>query len=243
MKRKLRMGMVGGSAQAFIGAVHRKAAAMDGEIELVCGAFSDDAARSKATGESLYLDPRRVYASYVHMMHAERSLPSDQRMDFVAIVTPNHLHHDPARLALQNGFHVFVDKPMTFSIAQAHELRALVDKTGLVFAVTYTYSGYPLVKEARALVLRGELGAVRKVYVEYTQGWLSTALENTGHRQAVWRTDPARSGAGGVIGDSGTHAAHLAEYATALQVKGWLSQGPNRRVEPLMCKLVKRRRA
>jgi len=208
------MGMIGGSLDAFIGGVHRKAANLDGEIELVCGAFSSKPEKSKATGEALYLNPHRVYGSFQEMITKEKNLPGDQRMDFVSIVTPNHMHVAPAMLALQNGFHVICDKPLAFSTAEAKQLKKVVDKTGLVFALTHTYTGYPMVKEARALIAAGELGKIRKVYVEYPQGWLSTFLENTGQKQASWRTDPSKSGAGGAIGDIGTHAANLAEYVT-----------------------------
>jgi predicted dehydrogenase len=218
MKRKLRMGMIGGGLDAFIGAVHRKAAALDGEIELVCGAFSSSAEKSKATGEALYLPPHRVYKSYEEMIKKEKDLPGDQRMDFVSIVTPNHMHFGPARLALENGFHVIIDKPLAFNLKEAKALRTLVEKTGLVFALTHTYTGYPMVKEARSLVTTGEIGKVRKVYVEYPQGWLSTFLEGTGQKQAAWRTDPSKSGAGGAIGDIGTHAANLAEYITGSNI-------------------------
>ncbi len=208
------MGMVGGGLDAFIGAVHRKAANLDGEIELVCGAFSSSAEKSKAAGEALYLNPHRVYGSYEEMIKKEKNLPGDQRMDFVSIVTPNHMHFGPAKMALENGFHVIMDKPMTLNLAEAKKLEKVVEKTQLVFALTHTYTGYPIVKEARNLVATGEIGKVRKVYVEYPQGWLSTFLENTGQKQASWRTDPAKSGGGGAIGDIGTHAANLAEYIT-----------------------------
>ena len=214
IKRKLRMGMIGGSLDAFIGAVHRRAANLDGEIELVCGAFSSNAEKSKAAGKALYLNPKRVYGSYQEMIMVEKNLPADERMDFVSIVTPNHVHFDPAKMALENGFHVIIDKPLSFNVKEAKDLQKIVQKTGLILALTHTYTGYPLVKEARAIVKSGRLGKVRKVYVEYPQGWLSTFLENSGQKQASWRTDPARSGAGGAIGDIGTHAANLAEYIT-----------------------------
>jgi predicted dehydrogenase len=214
MSRKLRMGMIGGSLDAFIGGVHRKAASIDGQIELVCGAFSSDPKKSKATGKALYLDANRVYGSYKEMIETEKSLPEDQRMDFVSIVTPNHVHFGPAQMALENGFHVIIDKPIAFNVAEAKALKKLVDKTGLVLALTHTYTGYPLVKEARDMVKTGKIGKVRKVYVEYPQGWLSTFVEGTGNKQASWRTDPSKSGAGGAIGDIGTHAANLAEYIT-----------------------------
>ena len=216
--RRLRMGQIGGGPGSFIGRIHRTAAGLDGEIELVCGAFSSDPEKSKITGAALYLDPQRVYAGYAEMIETERDLPADRRMDFVSIVTPNHLHYAPAQMALESGFHVVVDKPLTISLTEAKSLAKTVEKTGRVLAVTHTYSGYPLVKEARAIVSSGKIGAIRKVYVEYPQGWLSTALEQSGQKQALWRTDPALSGAGGAIGDIGTHAAHLAEYITGSKI-------------------------
>jgi predicted dehydrogenase len=218
MSRKLRMGMIGGSLEAFIGAVHRKAASIDGEIELVCGAFSSDPKKSKATGEALYLNPHRVYGSFAEMIEKEKNLPGDQRMDFVSIVTPNHVHFAPAKMALENGFHVIIDKPLAFSIAEAKTLSKVVDKTGMILALTHTYTGYPMVKEARDMIATGKIGKVRKVYVEYPQGWLSTFVEGSGNKQASWRTDPKRSGAGGAIGDIGTHAANLAEYITGSDI-------------------------
>ena len=210
--------MIGGGLDAFIGAVHRKAANLDGEIELVCGAFSSSPEKSKAAGEALYLNPHRVYGSYEEMIKKEKNLPGDQRMDFVSIVTPNHVHYKPAKLAMENGFHVIIEKPLCFNLTEAKALKRLVDKTQVVFALTHSYTGYRMVKEARNLVATGEIGKVRKVYVEYPQGWLSNFLENTGHKQAAWRTDPSRSGAGGAIGDIGTHAANLAEYITGSNI-------------------------
>jgi predicted dehydrogenase len=218
MSRKLRMGMIGGGPDSFIGAVHRRAAALDGEIELVCGAFSSDPKKSKATGEALYLNPHRVYENYSQMFEKEKLLPADLRMDFVAIVTPNHVHFDPAKMALENGFHVIIDKPLAFSVAEAKTLKKIVEKSGLILALTHTYTGYPMVKEAKNAISLGKIGKVRKVYVEYPQGWLSFLREKTGSKQADWRTDPKRSGAGGAIGDIGTHAANLAEYITGLQI-------------------------
>lgn len=217
-RKKLRLGMVGGSLDAFIGAVHRKAAAMDGEIELVCGAFSSSPEKSRKTGEALYLDTNRVYDSYEQMMTAEKDLPEDERMDAVSIVTPNHVHFDPAKQALENGFHVIIDKPITFSIDEAKDLKQLTDQTGLVLALTHTYTGYPMIKEARQRIANGEIGDLRKIYVEYPQGWLATALEEEGNKQASWRTDPDKSGAGGAIGDIGTHAANLAEYVSGKKI-------------------------
>jgi predicted dehydrogenase len=218
MKRKLRMGMVGGGLTSFIGPVHRKAVGIDGEIELVCGAFSVVPGESKATGQALYLDPKRVYETYQEMFEKESQLPADQRMDFVSVVTPNHVHFGPAKMALEFGFHVIVEKPIAFSVDEAKILRKLVDKTGLILGLTHTYTGYPLVKEARQMVRAGKLGKIRKVFVEYPQGWLSTAAEKTGNAQASWRTDPKQSGMGGAIGDIGTHAANLAEYITGNKI-------------------------
>lgn len=210
--RKLRMGMIGGGPDAFIGAVHRIAANLDGQIQLVCGAFSSDPKKSKASGKTLFLDPKRVYGSYAEMIQTEKQLPEDQRMDFVAIVTPNHVHFDPAKLALENGFHVIIDKPLTLTLSEAKQLKKVVDKTGLVLAVTHAYTGYPMVKEARQLVASNKFGKIRKVYVEYPQGWLSQPEEKGDNKQAAWRVDPKRSGLGGATGDIGTHAANLAEY-------------------------------
>lgn len=218
MARKLRMGLIGGGPGSFIGRIHRIAAELDGEAQLVCGAFSSSPERSREAGEAYRLPPSRVYASYAQMIDAEQALPAGERMDFAAIVTPNHVHFDPARRCLEGGFHVVVDKPMCFSLAEARELKDIVARTRRLLAVTYTYSGYALVKQARALVASGRLGAIRKVYVEYPQGWLATDLEQSGQKQASWRTDPARSGAGGAIGDIGTHAAHLAEYVSGLRI-------------------------
>jgi predicted dehydrogenase len=218
MKRKLRMGMVGGGLTSFIGPVHRKAAGIDGEIELVCGAFSVVPGESEATGEALYLDPKRVYTTYQEMFEKEKAMPEDKRIDFVSVVTPNHVHFGPSKMALENGFHVLVEKPIAFSLEEARILEKLVDKTGLILGLTHTYTGYPLVKEARYRIAQGELGKIRKVFVEYPQGWLSTLLEGTGNAQASWRTDPKQSGLGGAIGDIGTHAANLAEYITGAKI-------------------------
>jgi predicted dehydrogenase len=212
------MGMIGGSTDAFIGAVHRRAANLDGQIELVCGAFSSNPEKSRLTGSALHLDPKRVYGSFEEMILSERTLPSTQRMDFVSIVTPNHMHFAPAKMALENSFHVIMDKPLAFSLQEGKTLKKIVDKSGLVFALTHTYTGYPMVKEARQMIQSKKIGKVRKVYVEYPQGWLSTFLESSGNKQASWRTDPSKSGAGGAIGDIGTHAANLAEYVTGSNI-------------------------
>lgn len=218
MHRKLRMGQIGGSLDAFIGAVHRRAAVLDNEIELVCGVFSQSPEKSKQTGKALYLPDDRVYASFEEMITREKELPEGERMDFVSIVTPNHMHFPPAKMALENGFHVICDKPMTLNLQQAKELVQIVEQTGLVFGLTHNYTGYPMVKEARDMVRNGKLGPIRKVVVEYPQGWLSRDEENLDYKQAIWRTDPARSGAAGAMGDIGTHAENLAEYVTGLKI-------------------------
>jgi len=219
MKRKIRMGMIGGGRGAFIGAVHRMAAALDGQIELVCGAFSSDPERSKRSGEDVYLSPERCYGSYEEMIRTEAALPENIRMDLVSIVTPNHLHFAPAMMALDHGFHVICDKPVCLNVEEAKTLHEKVRSTGLLFALTHTYTGYPMVKQARQMIAHGELGKIRRVVVEYPQGWLSTALEATDQKQAAWRTDPVRSGAAGAMGDIGTHAENLAEYVTGLKME------------------------
>ncbi|MTB51823.1 gfo/Idh/MocA family oxidoreductase [Lewinella sp. W8] len=213
------MGMVGGGRGAFIGAVHRIAAAIDQQIELVCGAFSSSPEKSKASGEDLFLPADRVYGSYEEMILKEKELPEDVRMDFISIVTPNHVHFGPAKMALENGFHVVCDKPMTFSVEEARMLVKLVEETGLIFALTHNYTGYPMVKQARDMIKAGDIGKVRKVVVEYPQGWLATKLEDSDQKQASWRTDPSKSGLGGAMGDIGTHAENLAEYMTGLQIE------------------------
>ncbi len=211
--------MIGGGRGAFIGAVHRIAARMDDEIELVCAALSSDPDTARLSGSDLRLPADRVYTSYREMMEREKKLPEDRRMDCVSIVTPNHVHYEPARLALEHGFHVICDKPVTFSTEEAVSLEKLVEETGLVFALTHTYTGYPMVKQAREMVRNQAFGKIRKVVVEYPQGWLSTALEKSGNRQASWRTDPSRSGKAGSVGDIGTHAENLAETITGLRIK------------------------
>jgi predicted dehydrogenase len=217
-KRKLRMGMVGGGKDAFIGAIHRIAANMDGLIELVCGALSIHEDIAKESGKMLFLPEDRTYLSYEEMIHAEAKLPADKRMDFVTIVTPNFAHFAPAMLALENGFNVVIEKPITFTIDEARQLKKKLDETGLMLLLTHTYSGYPMVKEAKQIVKSGRLGKVRKIYVEYHQGWLSKLSEREGNAQAAWRTDPKRSGKAGCMGDIGTHAAHLAEYISGLKI-------------------------
>ena len=212
------MGMIGGGGNAFIGPIHLKAALMEGEIELVCGCFSRSPEVSAATGRAWHLPEDRVYADWQEMIRAEAQLPADERMDFVAIVTPNHLHFPQADMALEHGFHVVVDKPMTRSLDEAVQLKQRVDNTGLVLALTHVYSAYPALKEIRSRIARGDLGTLRRVFVEYTQGWLSRRIELEGGNNAGWRTDPRTSGKGGCLGDIATHAWHLCEYATGLHV-------------------------
>lgn len=219
MNRKIRMGMVGGGRGAFIGAVHRMAANLDGQIELVCGAFSSDPQRSKDSGADFFLPPDRCYPDWKTMIESEAKLPEGERMDFVAIVTPNHVHFPPAKYALEHGFHVLSDKPATFNLAEAKALQEIVKSSGRLYGLTHNYTGYPLVKEAREMIAAGKLGKIRKVVVEYPQGWLSSRIEEGGQKQAAWRTDPKKSGAAGCIGDIGTHAENLAEYITGLKIK------------------------
>lgn len=216
--RKLRMGMIGGGKGAFIGAIHRIAANMDGLIKLACGNFSSNPETSRASGSELFLPQNRVYASYQQMIERESQLPDQEKMDFVTIVTPNHAHFEPAMLALEHGFHVVIEKPMTLTLEEARKLEQKVKETGLILCLTHTYSGYPMVKQARQMIAAGQLGNIRKVLVEYVQGWLSEASEKEGNAQAEWRTDPERSGAAGAMGDIGTHAAHLAEYISGLKI-------------------------
>ena len=218
MNRKLRMGMVGGGKDAFIGAIHRHAAFMDGLIELSCGALSINPEIAVDSARSLFLPADRTYLTFEEMIKKEAALPKEQRMDFVTIVTPNFAHHGPAMMALENGFHVVVEKPITFTLDEAKQLKKKVEETGLLLCLTHTYSGYPMVKQAKAMVKEGKLGKIRKVYVEYPQGWLSKLSEREGNAQAAWRTDPKRSGKSGCMGDIGTHAAHLAEYITGLKI-------------------------
>ena len=218
MSRKLRFGMVGGGKDAFIGAIHRIAAFMDGQIELVCGVFSVDPEVSTESGLEYYLPKERVYDNYQQMFEEEAKLPEGERMDFVSIVTPNHVHFEPAKLALEHGFHVVIEKPLAFSLEEAVELEKIVESTGNILALTHTYTGYPMVKEAKQFVESGKLGNIRKIYVEYPQGWLATPIEHEGNKQAAWRTDPKQSGMGGCVGDIGTHAANLAEYVSGLEI-------------------------
>jgi predicted dehydrogenase len=218
MNRKLRMGMVGGGKDAFIGAIHRLAANMDGLIELCCGALSINPEIAKESGASLFLPEHRTYLTYDEMITKESQLPASERMDFVTIVTPNFAHFAPAMMALDHGFHVVIEKPIAFTLDEAKQLHQKVQETGLTLCLTHTYSGYPLVKQARAMVADNVFGKIRKVWVEYPQGWLSKLSEREGNAQAAWRTDPKKSGKAGCMGDIGTHAAHLAEYITGAQI-------------------------
>ncbi|MBO9570964.1 MAG: Gfo/Idh/MocA family oxidoreductase [Chitinophagaceae bacterium] len=218
MNRKLRMGMVGGGKDAFIGAIHRLAANMDGLIELSCGALSINPEVAKDSAKSLFLPEDRTYLNFEEMITKESKLGPDKRMDFVTIVTPNFAHFAPAMMALENGFHVVIEKPIAFTLDEAKQLKKKAEETGLILCLTHTYSGYPLVKHAKQMVKDGALGKIRKVYVEYPQGWLSKLTEREGNAQAAWRTDPKKSGKSGCMGDIGTHAAHLAEYITGLKI-------------------------
>lgn len=210
--------MIGGGEGAFIGAVHRIAANMDGQYDLVCGAFSSSPEKSQKSGLVLGIAPSRAYASYEEMFEKENELPADERMQVVSIVTPNHLHFAPAKMAMEKGFDVILDKPMTFNLDEAKALKKVVEETGRLFCLTHTYTGYPMIKEAKQLIAAGKFGTIKKIYVEYPQGWLSTFLEKDDNKQASWRTDPKRSGIAGCMGDIGTHAFNLAEYVSGLQV-------------------------
>ena len=217
MDRKLKMGMVGGGPGAFIGEVHRKASRMDGQIELVAGAFDINPEKSKEMGKELYIDPKRVYGTYTEMIKKELALPEGERVDFVSITTPNNWHFPIARDFIKAGFHVMCEKPMTLNAKEAKTLRALTKKSGKVFGLMHNYTGYPMVKLARDMVRQNDLGNIRKIVVQYPQGWLSTALEKTGQQQASWRCDPKQSGAG-CVGDIGSHCENLAEYITGLKI-------------------------
>ena len=220
MKRKLRMGMVGGGRGAFIGAVHRMAANLDGKIELVAGCFSSDPAKSKASGEDLFLDPSRVYTSYADMAEKEAALPADKRIDFVSIVVRNDLHVAVAKAFLNAGINVICEKPMSFSLAEGKEFAELVRKSGKVFALTHNYTGYPMVKEARAIVRSGRLGRLLKIVAEYPQGYASSAFKDASEGAiSNWRMDPAISGVSNCIGDIGSHAENLARYITGLEIE------------------------
>jgi len=219
MNRKLRMGMIGGGKDAFIGAIHRIAANMDGLIELKAGALSINPDVAKDSGQSLFLDEDRIYTDFKVMLEKEAAMPADKRLDFITIVTPNFAHFEPAMMALDKGFHVVVEKPITFTLDEAKQLKAKQEQTGLSLLLTHTYTGYPMVKQAKQMVKAGVLGKIRKVWVEYPQGWLSKMSEREGNAQAAWRTDPKRSGKSGAFGDIGTHAFNLAEYITGQKVE------------------------
>jgi predicted dehydrogenase len=216
--RKLRMGMVGGGKDAFIGAIHRLAANMDGLIELSCGALSINPDIAKESGKELFLPADRTYLSFEEMIEKESKMPEDKRIDFITIVTPNFAHYAPAAMALDNGFNVIVEKPMTFTLQEAKDLKKKLEQSGKTLCLTHTYSGYPMVKQAKAMVAEGAFGKIRKIAVEYSQGWLSRLTEREGNAQASWRTDPKKSGKAGAMGDIGTHAAHLAEYISGLKI-------------------------
>ena len=218
MNRKLRMGMVGGGKDAFIGAIHRIAANMDGLVELSAGALSIIPEIARESGKMLFLAEERTYLTYDEMIEKESKLPPDKKIDFVTIVTPNYAHFAPAMMALDNGFHVVIEKPIAFTLDEAKQLSEKVKETGLILLLTHTYAGYPMVKQAKQMIKDGTLGKVRKIWVEYPQGWLSRLSEREGNAQAAWRTDPKKSGKSGSMGDIGTHAAHLAEYISGLKI-------------------------
>jgi len=217
MMKKIRMGMVGGGQGAFIGAVHRIAAFLDGDIELVCGAFSSDHQRSIESGKSLYLPEQRCYATYQEMILSEAQLPAQERMEFVVIVTPNHLHFPIAKMAIEQGFHVMSDKPATINLNEALELKSIIERHDALYGLTHTYTGYPLIKQARHLVAQGDLGNITKVVVEYSQGWLASK-EDESSKQASWRLDKTKSGISCCMGDIGVHAANLLEYVSGITV-------------------------
>lgn len=211
------MGMIGGGKGAFIGAIHRIAAQLDNQIELVCGAFSADPQHSINSGKALFLDPKRCYGSYQEMLEKEAALGDDQRIDMVSIVTPNHLHFPVAKMALEHGFHVMSDKPATLDLAQTLALKDIIEQTGLLYGLTHTYTGYPMVKEAKARIAAGQLGKIKKIVVEYPQGWLANKSDENS-KQATWRLDPSKSGISCCMGDIGVHAANLAEYVTGFSI-------------------------
>ncbi|MCH2139192.1 MAG: Gfo/Idh/MocA family oxidoreductase [Phycisphaerales bacterium] len=222
-ERPIRYGMVGGGRDAFIGAVHRMAARLDDAMHLLAGALSSTPEKAKASGEDLGLDPARCYGSWQDMLKAESALPADERIECVVIVTPNHVHHAPAKAALEAGFHVVCDKPLTCTPEDAQDLVDTARATGKVFGVTYNYTGYPMIRHAAHMVRSGAIGSVRKVFVEYLQGWLATPLEESGQKQADWRTDPTRAGAGGAMGDIGSHAENLVSTVTGLKIESFCS--------------------
>jgi len=217
--KKLKIGLVGGGPGSFIGAIHLNGALMDGLFELAAGAFSSNPEKSKKRGEELRLNPSRVYSSYDEMFEKELQLPEDERIDVVVIVTPNNVHFDPTAKAIRAGFHVVLDKPLTLNYQEAKELYHIVSNSDRKFLLTHTYSGYPMIKQAKQMIEEGKLGKIHKVYVEYPQGWLYKLLEKEDNKQAEWRTDPKRNGMAGCMGDIGTHAFHLAEYVSGQKVE------------------------
>lgn len=218
MSTPIRLGMIGGGQGAFIGAVHRMAAALDGEFVLSAGCLSSTPERARASAEALGLPAPRAYPTWRDMLAGEGALPAGERVEVVAIVTPNHAHHAPARAFARAGFGVVCDKPMTRTLDEALDLVRTVRESGALFGVTYNYTGYPMVRQAREMIASGELGDVRQVRATYWQGWLASGIESTGHKQASWRTDPERAGLGGAIGDIGTHAENLVSFATGLEI-------------------------
>ncbi len=218
MNRKLRMGMIGGGQDAFIGSVHRMAANIDGMIEFCSGALSIHPDIARSSGEALFLPKERIYLNYQEMIEKESQRDADTRLDFITIVTPNFVHFEPAMLALQNGFNVVIEKPITMTLEEAKLLQEKVKETGLLLCLSHAYSGYPMVKQAREMIRHNSIGKIRKIWVEYPQGWLSKELETQGSQQAIWRTDPSKSGKSGCMGDIGVHAAHLAEYVSGLKI-------------------------
>lgn len=216
---RIKYGMVGGGPDAFFGIVHRKAAAMDGEIELVAGAFSSSPEKSRIQGKELMLDPDRVYDSFEQMAEKEAELPEDEKIDFVAIVTPNNIHHPAAKVFMEAGINIICDKPMTTTVEEAEDLCRIAKKYDRVFAVTYTYTGYPMVKQAKKMIADGKIGDIRKVVIQYPQGWLTKTIEKDGAKQAVWRTDPKQAGASSCIGDLGTHVENMSSYVTGLEIE------------------------
>lgn len=217
-RKKIRYGMIGGSLEAFIGNVHRMAANLDGEFELVCGAFSSDYKKSITTGQHLGLEDNRIYRSYQELIEAESNRPPEERMEVLSIVTPNHLHFAPAELAIKHGLHVICEKPMTFNVEEADKLKSLVEEKNVLFGLMHTYTGYPMVKEAKNLVQSGEIGRVTKVFAEYPQGWLTEKIEDSGQKQASWRTDPLKSGSSSAVGDIGSHVENIVEYITGKKI-------------------------
>jgi len=219
LKRKLRMGMVGGGRGSFIGPVHFRAATLDGGVDLVAGAFASTLEKCRLSAQDYYVPEARAYGAWEEMLERESALPADEHLDFVSIATPNHLHYPIAKAFVEAGYNVVLDKPMVLNSEQANDLIDVVEEQGNVFAVTYNYTGYPMVKQARHMVQQGKLGTIRKVIVEYAQSWLRTKLENTGNKQAEWRTDPERAGLGGALGDIGTHAENLVSTVTGLEIE------------------------